>query len=74
MTRCGYVLATASCTDQNHYIRYVHTYYCAGAVRRVFLLLAFALWLLVLFYCLSEVAETFLVPAVEVLSSTLCLQ
>lgn len=45
---------------------YLQTYYCTKRSSRWLLFIAYLLWMLVLFYALSEIAETFLVPAVEV--------
>ena len=64
--RCEYVRRTAACTKEDRYIPYLSMYLCAAPAARAPLLFAAVAWLLLLFYCLSEVAKTFLVPAVEV--------
>ena len=45
---------------------YLSLYVCATPAAQLLLLAAALAWLLLLFFCLSEAAETFLVPAVEV--------
>lgn len=53
---------------------YLQTYYCTKHSGRWLLFTAYLVWMLVLFYALSEIAETFLVPAVEVsFSFALCM-
>lgn len=64
--RCAYVKKTDICHDEQKYIPYLPLYACAGTWGRTWLFIAYILWLFILFYCLSEVAEAFLVPAVEV--------
>ena len=64
--RCAYVRRTPACTAEERYVPYLDILLCASPTARFPLLLVSAAWLLLLFFCLSEVAETFLVPAVEV--------
>ena len=56
-----------ACHAEDHYLSYLPSYYCAGGGRIKWLMMPLYLgWMLVLFYALSEVAEGFLVPSVEV--------
>lgn len=54
------------CHDEQKYLPYLPTYACAGRFGQIGLIILYTMWLLVMFYSLSEVAEGFLVPAVEV--------
>ena len=56
-----------ACGSDDHLIHYLELFYClAGG--RIWLLVAalFVVWMLLLFYGMSIVAEVFLCPAVEV--------
>ena len=65
--RCEYVTNNEACHAEDHYLSYLPSYYCAGGGHLKWLMMLLYLgWMLVLFYALSEVAEGFLVPAVEV--------
>ena len=65
--RCEYVTSNEACHAEDHYLSYLPSYYCAGGGRIKWLMMPLYLgWMLVLFYALSEVAEGFLVPSVEV--------
>lgn len=64
--RCQYVTSNSACKAEQRYIAYLQHFYCAGATSRWLLFVGYLLWMLILFYALSEVAESFLVPAVEV--------
>ncbi len=56
-----------ACHAEDHYLSYLPCYYCAGGGHIKWLMMPLYLaWMLVLFYALSEVAEGFLVPSVEV--------
>lgn len=66
--RCQYVTYTGACKAEQHYVAYLQRFYCAGRASRWLLFIGYLLWMLILFYALSEVAESFLVPAVEVRS------
>ena len=56
-----------ACHAGDHYLSYLPSYYCAGGGHLKWLMMPLYLaWMLVLFYALSEVAEGFLVPSVEV--------
>ena len=56
-----------ACHAEDHYLSYLPSYYCAGGGHIKWLMMPLYLaWMLVLFYALSEVAEGFLVPSVEV--------
>ena len=64
--RCQYVTSNSACKAEQHYIAYLRHFYCAGGASKWLLFVGYLLWMLILFYALSEVAESFLVPAVEV--------
>ena len=64
--RCQYVRSSKACKAEQHYIAYLQHFYCAGGAIKWLLFAGYLLWMLILFYALSEVAESFLVPAVEV--------
>ena len=64
--RCQYIQGNSACTAEQHYIPYLQTFYCLSQGSRWLLFVAYLFWMLLLFYALSEIAETFLVPAVEV--------
>ena len=66
LARCAYLLRTPACTEEDRYLPYLSLYVCASPAAQLLLLAAAVAWLLLLFFCLSEAAETFLVPAVEV--------
>jgi len=56
----------SGCTAEEHYIPYLKAFYCTGGAQKWLLFVVYLVWMLLLFYALSEVAEVFLVPAVEV--------
>jgi len=56
----------SGCTAEEHYIPYLKAFYCTGGAQKWLLFVVYLVWMLLLFYALSEVAESFLVPAVEV--------
>jgi len=62
---------TSSCTAEEHYIPYLKAFYCTAGAQKWLLFVVYLVWMLLLFYALSEVAEVFLVPAVEVRPSLL---
>ena len=64
--RCQYVQDNSACTAEEHYIPYLQAFYCTGGTAKWLLFALYLCWMLLLFYALSEVAEVFLVPAVEV--------
>lgn len=66
LCRCMYLRRTPACTEEDRYVPYLRLYVCASPATQLLLLAAATAWLLLLFFCLSEAAETFLVPAVEV--------
>lgn len=66
--RCQYVTYASACKAEQHYVAYLQRFYCAGRASRWLLFIGYLLWMLILFHALSEVAESFLVPAVEVRS------
>ncbi|KAK9805532.1 hypothetical protein WJX72_003632 [[Myrmecia] bisecta] len=69
---CTYVSSHEACTADNQFIDYLPAYYCANNGHAKPLMFAlYLLWLMLLFYALSEVAEGFLVPAVEWISEQL---
>ncbi|DBB05768.1 hypothetical protein WJX77_004749 [Trebouxia sp. C0004] len=68
---CQYVQDNSGCTAEEHYIPYLKAYYCTGGAQQWLLFVVYLVWMLLLFYALSEVAEVFLVPAVEWISATM---
>ncbi|KAL3160535.1 hypothetical protein ABBQ32_010836 [Trebouxia sp. C0010 RCD-2024] len=68
---CQYVRSSSACKAEQHYIAYLQHFYCAGGASKWLLFAGYLLWMLILFYALSEVAESFLVPAVEWISESM---
>ena len=54
------------CLQDVHQIDYLSLFYCRHGEGRIFVALGFLLWLGLLFWVMSKVAEDFLVPALEV--------
>ena len=65
--RCRYVRDKDACGSDDHLIHYLEVFYCPGG-GSLWPLMAVcgAVWMLLLFYGMSVVAEVFLCPAVEV--------
>lgn len=64
--RCRYVRDKDACGADDQYIPYLQLFYC-GSGKLWLLVSAFlVVWLLLLFYAMSVVAEVFLCPAVQV--------
>lgn len=56
-----------ACGSDDHLIHYLELFYClAGGRIELLVALLFVVWMLLLFYGMSIVAEVFLCPAVEV--------
>ncbi len=55
-----------ACGADDQYIPYLELFYCTAPKLRVPVAAWLVVWLLLLFYAMSVVAEVFLVPAVQV--------
>lgn len=56
-----------ACGSDDHLIHYLELFYCvAGGRLKLLIASLFVVWMLLLFYGMSIVAEVFLCPAVEV--------
>lgn len=65
--RCRYVRDKDACGSDDHLIHYLELFYCvAGGRLKLLIASLFVVWMLLLFYGMSIVAEVFLCPAVEV--------
>lgn len=72
LRRCRYVRDKNACGADEQYIPYLQLFYC-GSGKLWLLVSAFLLvWLLLLFYAMSVVAEVFLCPAVQVRDAEGC--
>ena len=64
--RCTFVQYNRPCLQDVHHVDYLATFYCRQGEGRIFVALGFILWMALLFWVMSKVAEDFLVPALEV--------
>ncbi|KAI3523068.1 hypothetical protein L1887_01124 [Cichorium endivia] len=70
VSKCNYVKTNAGC-DPNGYINYLQIFYCNFSQFPQLGFILLLLWLVVLFYILSNTASEYFCPAVEHLSKTL---
>ncbi|KAJ9554900.1 hypothetical protein OSB04_009514 [Centaurea solstitialis] len=70
VSKCNYVKTTAGCGPKG-YINYLQIFYCGLSEFPQFGFVLLLLWLVVLFYVLSNTASEYFCPAVEHLSKTL---
>ena len=66
MGRCRYVRDKDACGADDQYIPYLQLFYCASGNLWLLVSVFLVVWLLLLFYAMSVVAEVFLCPAVQV--------
>ena len=66
MHRCRYVKEKDACGADDQYIPYLQLFYCAPGNLWLLMSAFLVIWLLLLFYAMSIVAEVFLCPAVQV--------
>lgn len=64
--RCRYVRDKDACGADDQYIPYLQLFYCASGNLWLLVSVFLVVWLLLLFYAMSVVAEVFLCPAVQV--------
>lgn len=64
--RCRYVRDKDACGADDQYIPYLELFYCASGKLWLLVSVFLVVWLLLLFYAMSIVAEVFLCPAVQV--------
>ena len=64
--RCRYVKDKDACGADDQYIPYLQLIYCASGNLWLLASVFLVVWLLLLFYAMSVVAEVFLCPAVQV--------
>ncbi|PSC70828.1 coiled-coil domain-containing 94-like protein isoform A [Micractinium conductrix] len=70
--KCTFVNTNKHCSEDVHHVAYLPLFYCRPpGDARVFVALAGLLWMAVLFWAMSKVAEDFLVPALEYLAGWL---
>ena len=68
--RCRYVRDKDACGADDQYIPYLQLFYCASGNLWLLVSVFLVVWLLLLFYAMSVVAEVFLCPAVQVGTDT----
>lgn len=65
--RCRLARESPACTDGNQFVEYLPLWFCSTpTVPQWTVGAGFVIWALLLFYCMSTIAEAFLVPAVQV--------